>query len=117
MTFLILAFAGATVPFGMAKPAPDSSSSQNRAGFVYDASPLIGISQLHDSGTGGSPSLGNFPIWMNNCTKSTWESCPIFLSQRTGNRVGEPRVNVGSFGVQIDTGYNIGIYEFDAKLM
>src|SRR5579871_6077898 len=80
--FFFSAFAGSTIPFGMAKAVPDSLSSDTGGGFVNDAQTLIGISQMHDSGTGGSPSLGNFPIWMNNCTSSSWESCPAFWNQR-----------------------------------
>lgn len=97
----------------MAKAVPDSvdsGDSGNQGGFVDDAQTLIGISQLHDSGTGGSPSLGNFPIWINNCTNSSWESCPIFWNQRSGSRIGEPTDNVGSFGIEIDTGFYVGIF-------
>jgi len=92
----------------MAKAVPDSLSSDNAGGFVGDAPTLIGISQMHDSGTGGSPSLGNFPIWINNCTGSSWDSCPTFWNKRRGNRIGQPRATVGSFGVEIDTGFYIG---------
>ena len=94
----------------MAKAVPDSLSSVNFGGFVDDAQTLLGISQLHDSGTGGSPSLGNFPIWINNCTNSNWESCPVFFIERRGSRIGEPRANVGSFGIEIDTGFDVGIF-------
>ena len=94
----------------MAKAVPDSFSSDNQGGFVDDAQTLIGISQLHDSGTGGLPSLGNFPIWINNCTNSDWESCPTFWNDRTGSRIGEPKANVGNFGIEIDTGFYVGIF-------
>ena len=66
--FLTVAFAGATIPFGMAKAVPDSDREwQNQAGFLHDNSRIKGISQLHDEGTGGTGSLGNFPIWMDEC--------------------------------------------------
>jgi hypothetical protein len=94
----------------MAKAVADSLSGDNAGGFVDDAQTLIGISQMHDSGTGGNPSLGNFPIWINNCTNSDWESCPTFWNQRTGSRIGEPIANVGNFGIEIDTGFYIGIF-------
>src|SRR5579859_1677547 len=106
---LMVAFAGSTVPFGMAKAVMDSSTAwQNQAGFLHDNSPLVGLSQLHDEGTGGSPSLANFPIWMDRCQNSSLDSCPTRFQDRRGNRVGEVRAKVGSFGVQVDTGYDIG---------
>ena len=94
----------------MAKPVADSMVSwQNQAGFRHDSYyPLRGISQLHDEGTGGSPSLGTFPIWMSNCSEPNWHACPITFASRIGRRVGEPRAKVGSFGIRIDTGYDIG---------
>jgi Glycosyl hydrolase family 92 N-terminal domain len=99
----------------MAKAVADSSS-ENLGGFSDEIQSLIGISQMHDSGTGGSPSLGNFPIWINNCTNSSWESCPTFYTERTGNRIGEPKATVGSFGIELDTGFFVGIFQFEAKL-
>lgn len=59
-------FPGATLPYGMAKPVADSvDRKENAAGFVQDFSLIRGFSQLHDSGTGGSPSLGNFPLFVH----------------------------------------------------
>lgn len=49
-------FAGATLPFGMAKPVADVSV-EKMGGFASDRSPVTGFSHLHDSGTGGSPSM------------------------------------------------------------
>lgn len=44
-------FAGATVPYGMAKPVADSvDRRENAGGFVQDFSLISGFSQLHDSG-------------------------------------------------------------------
>jgi len=92
----------------MAKPVADSGTAwQNQAGFLHDTSPLKGISQLHDEGTGGQPSLGNFPLWINNCTNDTWESCPYTRTSRTGKRVGQPVAEVGWFGFEIDTGFEV----------
>jgi Glycosyl hydrolase family 92 N-terminal domain len=96
----------------MAKAVADSNS-ENLGGFSDEIPTLIGISQMHDSGTGGSPSLGNFPIWINNCTSSNWQSCPIFYNDRTGNRIGEPKATVGSFGIELDTGFVVGIVYFE----
>jgi putative alpha-1,2-mannosidase len=94
----------------MAKPVADSSTAwQNQAGFLHDNSKIKGFSQMHDEGTGGQPSLGNFPISMGNCNGSDWDSCPTTSIFRSADRVGEPRAEVGSFSIRIDTGYDIGI--------
>ncbi|TEA13851.1 putative secreted glycosidase [Colletotrichum sidae] len=56
-------FVGATLPYGMAKASADTNSSSNQGGFTLDGSPVTGFSVMHDSGTGGQPSLGNFPLF------------------------------------------------------
>ncbi|KAE8376297.1 glycosyl hydrolase family 92-domain-containing protein [Aspergillus bertholletiae] len=56
-------FAGASLPYGIAKAVADTDSVNNQGGFAYDGSNITGFSSLHDSGTGGQPSLGNFPIF------------------------------------------------------
>ncbi|CEN62337.1 Putative Alpha-1,2-mannosidase family protein [Aspergillus calidoustus] len=56
-------FAGATIPYGMAKAVADTDSRSNQGGFTLDSSRITGFSSLHDSGTGGQPSLGNFPLF------------------------------------------------------
>ncbi len=62
-------FAGATMPYGVAKAVADTNSPSNQGGFTLDGRPVTGFSVLHDSGTGGSPSLGNFPLF-------PYASCP-----------------------------------------
>ena len=92
----------------MAKPVADSFRPwQNQAGFISNVHIIQdGISQMHDEGTGGDASLGNFPIWMDYCTDSTWDTCPLHVldAKWMGN---EPKAQVGSFGVEISTGYNV----------
>ncbi|KAL4790206.1 glycosyl hydrolase family 92-domain-containing protein [Aspergillus venezuelensis] len=70
-------FAGATIPYGMAKAVADTDSGSNQGGFTLDGSRITGFSSMHDSGTGGQPSLGNFPLFpfvycrdddVNGCT-------------------------------------------------
>ena len=95
----------------MAKPVPDSIRPwQNQGGFIYDEPRIKGMSQLHDEGTGGDSSLGNFPIWINQCVGEGWLNCPTEREFRTGTRVGEPTSQVGSFSLSIDTGFVIGFY-------
>lgn len=97
----------------MAKPVPDSIRPwQNQAGFLHDEWRIKGISQLHDEGTGGASSLGNFPIWMNQCTGQSWLMCPTERDLRMGTRVGEPVSEVGHFAIPIDTGFDIGMLIF-----
>lgn len=55
-------FPAATLPYGMAKPGPDTDDPSNQGGFTFTNSHVTGFSQMHDSGTGGSPSLGVFPV-------------------------------------------------------
>ncbi|RYP70290.1 hypothetical protein DL769_005035 [Monosporascus sp. CRB-8-3] len=82
-------FPGATLPYGLAKAVADTNSPSNQGGFTLDGYPVSGFSVLHDSGTGGSPSLGNFPLF-------PYSSCP----GDDPNRCDFPkkaRVNHGTF--------------------
>ena len=69
-------FAGATRPFSLAKAVADVSPyGQNTAGFSTDDSPVTGFSSTHDMGTGGNPSLGNFPIFPELCPGDDVNKC------------------------------------------
>ena len=69
-------FPGASLPYGMAKAVADTSSDSNQGGFTLDGAPVTGFSMMHDSGTGGSPSLGNFPLFpYTNCPGSDIDQC------------------------------------------
>lgn len=46
-------FAGATLPFGMAKAVPDSVIDGQGGFATTDGGPITGFSHMHDSGTGG----------------------------------------------------------------
>lgn len=67
-------FAGASLPYGMAKAVADVDG-QNTGGFSTDGSRVIGFSALHDSGTGGNPSLGNFPLFPQYCPGNDINNC------------------------------------------
>ncbi|KAJ5568752.1 Alpha-1-2-mannosidase [Penicillium hetheringtonii] len=73
-------FAGATLPYGMAKAVADTDSESNQGGFTYDGSNITGFSSMHDSGTGGSPSLGNFPLFPYASCKNDEPNGPGFFS-------------------------------------
>ncbi|KAI9838673.1 MAG: hypothetical protein M1819_004987 [Sarea resinae] len=68
-------FAGATLPYGMAKAVADVNGD-NTGGFATDGSNITGFSQLHDSGTGGDASLGNFALFpYAGCLNDTIDGC------------------------------------------
>lgn len=80
-------FAGASLPYGMAKAVADTNSGSNQGGFTLDGSNVTGFSSMHDSGTGGSPSLGNFALF-------AYSSCP----GGDLNRCVYPKVSRAAFG-------------------
>ncbi|KAE8379315.1 glycosyl hydrolase family 92-domain-containing protein [Aspergillus bertholletiae] len=67
-------FAGASLPYGMAKAVADVDG-QNTSGFSTDGSNVTGFSALHDAGTGGNPSLGNFPLFPQYCPEDVLDNC------------------------------------------
>lgn len=101
-------FAGATLPYGMAKASPDTNSSSNQGGFTLDGSPITGFSVMHDSGTGGSPSLGSFPLFgYNSCPDNDVNRC--FFPKKDRARFGSyaadsVRAKPGRFGITLSDG-------------
>ncbi|KAK2012242.1 family 92 glycosyl hydrolase [Colletotrichum eremochloae] len=82
-------FPGASLPYGMAKACADTDShAENAAGWVSDSSKITGFSNLHDSGTGGSPSMGNFPLFPHpGCKNDDYLACKYTTEQRSLSRV------------------------------
>ncbi|KAG6246942.1 hypothetical protein E4U23_004239 [Claviceps purpurea] len=101
-------FPGATLPYGMAKAVADTSSGSNQGGFTLDGSPITGFSVLHDSGTGGAPSLGNFPLFpYNGCPENDVNLCAYPKKARIphGNFSEDSvRATPGFFGVTLASG-------------
>ena len=100
-------FPGATLPYGMAKAVADvASPAENAAGFVSDDNPITGFSHMHDSGTGGQPSLGNFPLFVHpGCIDDDYTKCDFSLYDRPLNRVpGSVYASPGYFTVNITNG-------------
>ncbi|KAL4938708.1 hypothetical protein BDV06DRAFT_225717 [Aspergillus oleicola] len=95
-------FAGASRPYGLAKAVADVDG-QNTAGFATDGSRVTGFSALHDSGTGGNPSLGNFPLFPQVCpNQDDVNSCVFAKGNRATNYVnGSVEASVGYFGVDL----------------
>lgn len=77
-------FPGATLPYGMAKPVADSTNkAENAAGYVEDLSFIGGFSHLHDSGTGGRPSMGQFPLFVHpGCPDDDYAQCKYATASR-----------------------------------
>ncbi|PLB34948.1 glycoside hydrolase family 92 protein [Aspergillus candidus] len=98
-------FAGATLPFGMAKAVADTDS-ENQGGFASDGSTIIGFSHMHDSGTGGSASMGNFPLFVHpSCPGDKVDNCKW---QQTDRAIKwdrkSPKARPGYFSIALDNG-------------
>ncbi|KAJ5663902.1 hypothetical protein N7507_004633 [Penicillium longicatenatum] len=74
-------FAGASLPYGLAKPVADVDG-QNTGGFSTDGSNVTGFSHMHDSGTGGNPSMGQFPLFPQYCTDNVLDNCKFTKTAR-----------------------------------
>ncbi|OTA98247.1 glycoside hydrolase family 92 protein [Hypoxylon sp. CI-4A] len=98
-------FAGATLPYGMAKAVADvSNRGENAAGFVSDESDIQGFSHLHDSGTGGSSSLGNFPLFVHpGCSEDDFSQCRYtYLSRGVPRVKGSATARPGYFSIELN---------------
>ncbi|KAL4990400.1 glycosyl hydrolase family 92-domain-containing protein [Aspergillus falconensis] len=98
-------FTGASLPYGIAKAVADVDG-QNTAGFASDNSRVTGFSALHDSGTGGNPSLGNFPLFPQICPDGDdVNSCRFGKSARaTGYRNESVVARPGYFSLELESG-------------
>ncbi|OCL08078.1 glycoside hydrolase family 92 protein [Glonium stellatum] len=97
-------FPGATLPFGMAKAVADVNG-ENQGGFASDGSDIIGFSHMHDSGTGGSPSLGNFPIFpQSGCPGDIIDNCKFAQADRAAGRInGTVEAHPGYFAITLNS--------------
>ncbi|KAK7999067.1 glycoside hydrolase family 92 protein [Apiospora marii] len=99
-------FAGAAVPFGMAKVTLQVAG-YSPAGYVSESTELArGVSPLHDSGTGSSEgSFGNFCIMPVVC--GGFAECPTLEEPRALRRVGDGMNDTGFpgyFGTELVNG-------------
>lgn len=78
-----------TLSQGIAKAVADTQSpAENAAGFVSDYAAIMGFSHMHDSGTGGNPSLGNFPLFFHpGCPNDDFAQCKYPTWMRMTERV------------------------------
>ncbi len=89
---------------GMAKAVADTRSpAENAAGYVTDEGPVLGFSHMHDSGTGGNPSLGNFPLFVHpGCPEDDFEKCRYSTISRSLPRVpGSADASPGYFRINL----------------
>jgi predicted alpha-1,2-mannosidase len=90
---------------GMAKACADTNSpGENAAGFVSDDNPITGFSHLHDSGTGGSASMGNFPLFVHpGCPNDDFAQCKYTSMTREVSRVnGSAFASPGYFSIELN---------------
>ncbi|KAF2178140.1 glycoside hydrolase family 92 protein [Zopfia rhizophila CBS 207.26] len=97
-------FTGATLPYGMAKAAADVDG-ENTGGFSTDGSRITGFSAMHDSGTGGNPSLGNFPIFPQLCPEDDLNNCKFPIGARATHYKNDSiQAKPGYFAVTLENG-------------
>lgn len=97
-------FAGASLPYGMAKAVADVNG-QNTGGFATDGSQVTGFSTMHDSGTGGNPSLGTFPLFPQYCPDDVIDNCKFPIGDRAVHYVNDSVVATpGYFALSLESG-------------
>ncbi|RYP51686.1 hypothetical protein DL769_010775 [Monosporascus sp. CRB-8-3] len=95
---------GATLPFGMAKAVADVNT-EIQGGFASDDGEITGFSHMHDSGTGGGASLGNFPLFaQTGCAGDELNNCYFPKSLRASKRINETvEARPGYFSLSLNT--------------
>ncbi|KAI1328713.1 glycoside hydrolase family 92 protein [Xylariaceae sp. FL0255] len=97
-------FVGASKPYGMAKAVADSSID-NTGGFADEGNPVQGFSMMHDSGTGGNPSLGNFPLFPQLCPDDVVDNCNFRIGDRATGYINSSVDAVpGRFSIELESG-------------
>lgn len=86
----------------MAKAVADVDL-ENQGGFASSNGNITGFSHMHDSGTGGSPSLGDFPLFPQaGCPGDDVNACKFTQTGRATPRVnGTARASPGYFAVSL----------------
>lgn len=97
-------FPGATLPYGLAKAVADVDG-QNTGGFGMDGSNVTGFSSVHDSGTGGNPSLGNFPLFPQVCPDDDLNNCMYRIGDRKVHyKMDSVVAKPGHFSIELESG-------------
>ncbi|KAJ5767132.1 Alpha-1-2-mannosidase [Penicillium nucicola] len=102
-------FPGATLPYGMAKAVADTDSESNQGGFAFEGGNVTGFSSMHDSGTGGSPSLGNFPLFpYAKCADDDVNGCVYPKKQRKVKyKPDTVQAHPGYFAIELASGVRV----------
>ncbi|KAL1854459.1 hypothetical protein VTK73DRAFT_8741 [Phialemonium thermophilum] len=97
-------FPGASLPFGMAKAVADVNT-ELQGGYASDSGDITGFSHMHDSGTGGGASLGNFPLFaQTGCPGDVLDNCLFTKTLRASQRINDTvRASPGYFALSLNT--------------
>ncbi|EFY88764.1 alpha-1,2-mannosidase, putative subfamily [Metarhizium acridum CQMa 102] len=97
-------FPGASLPYGMAKAVADVNK-ELQGGFTSNDGEITGFSHMHDSGTGGGASLGNFPLFpQTGCDGDALNNCYFPKATRASQRInGTVQARPGYFAVTMNT--------------
>jgi putative alpha-1,2-mannosidase len=90
----------------MAKAVADvNDPDEKQGGFASGNGDITGFSHMHDSGTGGSPSLGNFPLFpQTGCPGDIVDNCFFTKTDRASQRInGTIEAHPGYFAVSLNT--------------
>ncbi|GBF62851.1 secreted glycosidase [Trichophyton mentagrophytes] len=116
------AFPGASLPYGMAKAVADVDGSENYGGFTTEGSNITGFSHMHDSGTGGKPSMGNFPLVPQICQDDDINKCKFSKEDRAVHYIADGvKARPGYFAIKLNNGIaaemtvteHAALYHFD----
>ncbi|KAJ4286410.1 hypothetical protein N0V90_013109 [Kalmusia sp. IMI 367209] len=90
----------------MAKAVADVDSGSNQGGFTTEGGNVTGFSTMHDSGTGGSPSLGNFAFFpYASCVGGDLDGCKYPKKERKIHYKPESvKATPGYFGIELQSG-------------
>ena len=90
----------------MAKAVADTNGGSNQGGFQSDDGIITGFSGMHDSGTGGSPSLGLFPLFPHaSCAGDDVNGCAYPKTVRAeGYDKASVKARPGYFGLTLNGG-------------
>lgn len=93
----------------MAKAVADTDSGSNQGGFTTDGSNITGFSSMHDSGTGGAASLGNFALFpYTSCIGDEVDGCVYpKKSRKTQYQNGSLKASPGYFGLELVSGISV----------
>ncbi|EME40466.1 glycoside hydrolase family 92 protein [Dothistroma septosporum NZE10] len=99
-------FAGATLPYGLAKAVADSDSEYRQGGFTSDGANITGFSSMHDGGTGGKASLGLFALFpYASCANDTIDGCKLPKVSRATPYINDSvQAAPGYFSIQLQGG-------------